>query len=76
MKATLFDRCFYKCPGAWTGYYPKDANDTGLITVNPANILEAAKHIKRFYRIVGIAAAPETTHPTLKTALFITIAHK
>lgn len=74
MKKTKFDKCFYSCPGAWTGFFMDDK--TGLITVDPAKILEAAKHIKRYYTITRVMLAPSTTHPTLKNALFITIANK
>jgi len=71
MKKTTFDKCFYKCPGAWTGHAPTDTE--GTITIDPARILDAAKHIKRYFDIVRIDTAGETTHPTLKTALFVRI---
>jgi hypothetical protein len=72
-KQPKFDRVFYACPGAWTGYAP--GNMSGLITVDAKKIREALQYISRHYTITQ-TYIPENPHTSLRGAVYVGIIDK
>lgn len=73
-RRTRFEKCFYTCPGAWTGNDPENGHP-GLITVDVGKIETALKHVRRFYSIER-TYIPESPPLSLRQAVYIQITAK
>jgi len=68
-----FEKVFYSCPGAWTGYHPDKM--AGCITVDATKIIPALKHIQRHYTITQ-TRIPENPPVSLRGAVYVDLVPK